>query len=36
LEYTPFYAYLIWELFRLKNVWEVTGQVTDSKSNLST
>ena len=36
LEYTPFYAYLIWELFRLKNVWEVTGQVTDSKRNLST
>jgi alpha-1,6-mannosyltransferase len=31
LEYTPFYTYLLWEFFRSKNIWKVTGNVVASK-----
>jgi hypothetical protein len=35
LEYTPFYVYLLWEVFRSKNFWEIKEQVTSPKKNLS-
>ena len=36
LEYTPFYAYLLWELIRSKNIWKIREQAVNRKRNLPT